>query len=327
MFKALVLDADGDGPRPRVRELAESDLPAGDVTVAVEYSSLNYKDALVLANRGGLVQRFPHVPGVDLAGTVEASDHPAFGPGDRVLVTGHGLGEAHWGGYAGKARVPGEWVLPVPPGMTTRDVMAAGTAGLAAALGLLALEDHGLGPNAALLVTGASGGVGSLAVALAASAGHHVTAVTGRPENDLYLRGLGASMVLSREELTHGEAKPLEHQAWSGCIDAAGGPMLGRVLAQLRYGGTVAAVGLAAGSDVPISLIPFLLRAVHLIGIDTVAAPEERRQRAWERLDRDLPRERLGSLIREAALEDLPDLGGEILAGRIRGRVVVDLGA
>ncbi|MFA9461356.1 MDR family oxidoreductase [Thiohalorhabdus sp. Cl-TMA] len=326
MFKALLLDAPES--EPRVQSLKEADLPAGDVTVAVEYSGLNYKDGLVLTGRGGLVKHYPHVPGIDLAGTVAESAHPGFSPGDGVLLTGWGVGERHWGGYAEKARVRGDWLTPLPAGLDSRRAMAAGTAGLAAMLGVLALEEHGVTPgDGPVLVTGATGGVGSLAVALLARAGHRVAAVTGRPEHRDYLLALGAGEVLDRAELAGPPERPLEHQRWAGCIDAVGGDTLARVLGQIRYGGSVAAVGLAGGADLPASVVPFLLRGVNLLGIDTVYCPPERRSTAWQRLVRDLPRETLDGMVREAGLEELKTLGPEILRGGVRGRVVVTPGA
>ena len=327
MFKALVLEAENGDPRPVVRELTDDDLPAGEVTVATAYSGLNFKDAMVLNNRGNLVRTFPHVPGIDLAGTVEASEHPDFQPGDEVLLTGWRVGEHHWGGLAGKARVRGEWLQHLPPGLSLQHAMAIGTAGLAAMLGLLALEDHGLERNAQVLVPGASGGVGSLAVALAAASGRFVTAVTGRPENELYLRGLGAHQILPRTELDSAPERPLENQRWGGCIDPVGGRTLAHLLAQMRYGASVAAVGLAGGPQLSTTLLPFLLRGVNLLGIDSAACPMARRHQAWKRLTSDLTHDRLQSLFRTATLEEVPELSREILQGRIRGRVVVDLGA
>jgi acrylyl-CoA reductase (NADPH) len=324
MFKALVLEADNGDPRPVVRELDDDALPAGDVTVAVAYSGLNFKDAMVLNNRGNLVRRYPHVPGIDLAGTVEASDHPDFQPGDAVLLNGWRVGEQHWGGLATKARVKGEWLQHLPPGLSPQHAMAIGTAGLAAMLGLLALEDHGLPANAQVLITGASGGVGSLATALVAASGRYATAVTGRPENRVYLHGLGARDILERAELDAEPERPLEDQRWAGCIDAVGGRTLGRVLAQLRYGGSVAAVGLAGGAQLATTLLPFLLRGVNLLGIDSAACPVARRRQAWARLASDLSHDRLQSLFRTASLAEVPELSREILQGRVRGRVVVD---
>ncbi|HKJ71145.1 MAG TPA: MDR family oxidoreductase [Gammaproteobacteria bacterium] len=327
MFKALVLEADSGEPRPVVRELEDDALPAGDVTVAVAYSGLNFKDAMVLTNRGNLVRSYPHVPGIDLAGTVEASDHPDFQPGDEVLLNGWRVGEHHWGGLAGKARVRGEWLQHLPAGMSMQHAMAVGTAGLAAMLGLLALEDHDLAPSAQVLVTGASGGVGSLATALAAASGRYVTAVTGRPQNEIYLRGLGAHQVLDRSELDGPPERPLEDQRWAGCIDPVGGQTLAHSLAQMRYGAAVAAVGLAGGAKLSTTLLPFLLRGVSLLGIDSAACPMERRRQAWQRLASDLSHDRLQSLFRVASLAEVPELANELIQGSIRGRVVVDPGA
>jgi acrylyl-CoA reductase (NADPH) len=325
MFKALVLESDNGEPRPVVRELDDEALPEGDVTVAVAYSGLNFKDAMVLNNRGNLVRRYPHVPGIDLAGTVESSEHPDFQPGDPVLLNGWRVGEHHWGGLATKARVNGEWLQPLPAGMTLQHAMAIGTAGLAAMLGLLALEDHGLPANAQVLIPGASGGVGSVATALVAASGRYATAVTGRPENEVYLRGLGAHKVIDRGELDRPPERPLEEQRWAGCIDPVGGRTLARVLAQLHYGASVAAVGLAGGAQLTTTLLPFLLRGVNLLGIDSAACPMARRRQAWQRLSSDLSHDRIQSLFRETTLAEVPELSQELLQGRIRGRVVVPL--
>jgi acrylyl-CoA reductase (NADPH) len=330
MFKALVVDKDGDNPAvARVQEVAEDRLPDGDVTVAVEFSTLNYKDGLCLsAKGGGLVRAWPHVPGIDFAGTVEASADPRFGPGDRVVLTGWRVGETHWGGYAQKARVKADWLVPLPARLTARQAMAVGTAGFTAMLAVMALEDHGLTPGQGpVLVTGAAGGVGSVAVALLAALGHEVAAVTGRPETEGYLRGLGAARIVPRADLAETVKRPLETETWAGCVDAVGGAMLARVLGQMRYGGSVAAVGLAGGAALPATVVPFLLRGVNLLGIDSVMCPTPRRLVAWERIARDLPMDRLEAMIRPATLADLPDLGAAILRGEVQGRVVVDVNA
>ena len=329
MFRALVVEKDGEGAtRASVQELDDSRLPAGEVTVAVEWSSLNYKDGLCLGSGGGLVKTWPHVPGIDLAGVVEASEDPRYRPGDAVVLTGWRVGEAHWGGYAQKARVRADWLVPLPAGLTPRRAMAVGTAGLTAMLALMALERHGLVPGQGpVLVTGASGGVGSVAVALLAALGHEVAAVTGRPEAEGYLRELGATRIVPRAELAEVSKRPLESETWAGCIDAVGGQMLARVLGQLKYGASVAAVGLAGGRDVPTTTVPFLLRGVNLLGIDSVMQPYASRVAAWDRIAADLPEAKLEAMTRVAGLADLPALGAEILKGGIRGRVVVDVTA
>ncbi|MCZ4259779.1 acryloyl-CoA reductase [Limimaricola sp. G21655-S1] len=327
MFKALLVEKDEAGAtHASVQELDDARLPEGDVTVAVEYSTLNYKDGLCIGPGGGLVRNYPHVPGVDFAGTVEASDDARYKPGDKVILTGWRVGEAHWGGYATRARVKADWLVPLPEGLSTRDAMAVGTAGLTAMLAVMALEAHGLktgqGP---VLVTGAAGGVGSVATAILASLGHEVAAVTGRPETEDYLRDLGAASIVPRAELNETTKKPLESERWAGCIDAVGGAMLARVLGQMNHGASVAAVGLAGGADLPAKVIPFLLRGVNLLGIDSVMQPYENRVTAWERIARELPMEKLRAMIRPARLGDLPELGAEILKGQVRGRVVVDV--
>jgi acrylyl-CoA reductase (NADPH) len=328
-FKALVVDKDAEGnTSAAVQTLEEYVLPAGNVTVAVEYSTLNYKDGLCLGSGGGMVRTWPHVPGIDFAGTVEVSDDPRYAPGDKVILTGWRVGEVRWGGYAQKARVEGDWLVPLPKGLTTRQAMAIGTAGLTSMLAILALEAHGLavgqGP---VLVTGAAGGVGSVAVALLAAIGHEVVAVTGRPETEDYLRGLGASRIVPRAELAETVKRPLESETWAGCIDSVGGAMLARVLGQMKYRASVAAVGLAGGSALPATVIPFLLRGVNLLGIDSVLQPYDRRIVAWDRLASDLPLGLLEQMIVTATLADLPRLGTEILAGKVQGRVVVDVNA
>ncbi|GAD55446.1 acryloyl-CoA reductase [Limimaricola cinnabarinus] len=327
MFKALLVEKDEAGAtHASVQELDDARLPEGEVTVAVEYSTLNYKDGLCIGPGGGLVRSYPHVPGIDFAGTVEASEDDRYAPGDKVVLTGWRVGEAHWGGYATRARVKADWLVPLPQALSTRDAMAVGTAGLTAMLAVMALEAHGLrtgqGP---VLVTGAAGGVGSVATAILASLGHEVAAVTGRPETEDYLRDLGAASIVPRAELNETTRKPLESERWAGCVDAVGGAMLARVLGQLNYGASVAAVGLAGGTDLPAKVIPFLLRGVNLLGIDSVMQPYDNRVEAWERIARDLPMEKLRAMIRPARLGDLPDLGAEILKGQVRGRVVVDV--
>ncbi len=327
MFRALVLEKEGEAAVARVRELDESALPPGEVTVAVEYSTLNYKDGLALSpNGGGIVRSWPHVAGIDFAGTVETSDDARYTPGDKVVLTGWRVGEVHWGGYAQKARVKADWLVPLPAGLTTRAAMAVGTAGFTAMLAVIALEDHGLTPaKGEVLVTGAAGGVGSVAVAILGHLGYQVAAVTGRPETEGYLKGLGASRIVPRVELAETVKRPLEAETWAGCIDAVGGAMLARVLGQMKYGGSVAAVGLAGGAGLPASVIPFLLRGVNLLGIDSVTVPYERRVRAWGRVVSDLPMEKLEAMVRPAVLADLPALGAAILKGEVQGRVVVDV--
>lgn len=328
-FRALVVDKGADGtPQAAVTMLSEADLPAGEVLVRVEYSSLNYKDGLCLGTGGGLVRRYPHVPGIDFAGTVEASEDPRYAPGDAVVLTGWRVGEAHWGGYAQKARVRADWLVPLPQGLTSRTAMAVGTAGLTAMLALQALESQGLTPGQGpVLVTGAAGGVGSAAVVLLAALGYEVAAVTGRPQAESYLRGLGAARIIARAEISETIARPLESETWAGCIDAVGGAMLARVLGQMKYGASVAAVGLAGGVQLPASVVPFLLRGVNLLGIDSVMQPFARRRAAWARIAADMALDRLEAMTTLAGLGDLPRLGAEILAGQVRGRVVIDVNA
>jgi len=326
MFKALVLDKGEDRFTAEVRELDEARLPEGDVTVAIEHSTLNYKDGLIIADKAPLVRSFPHVPGIDFAGRVVESADPDWQPGDAVILTGWGVGERRWGGHAGRARVNGDWLVPLPAGWTTRQAMAVGTAGFTAMLAVIALEQHGLEPGAGeVLVTGAAGGVGSVATALLAKLGHQVTASTGRAASHDYLRALGAAGFIDRAELAAPATRPLESERFAGCIDSVGGTTLARVLTQMRYGCSVAAVGLAGGSKLETTVIPFLLRGVNLLGIDSVDHPAAPRRAAWQRLARDLDPGLLDRMIQPARLDDLPRLAGEILAGRVQGRVVVDL--
>lgn len=324
-FTALVVDRSEDGAiSQNVRDLDDSALPEGDVTVAVEYSTVNYKDGLCLTGQGGLVRTYPHVPGIDFAGTVETSSDPRYKPGDEVILTGWRVGENRWGGYAAKARVKADWLVPLPNGISARQSMAVGTAGLTAVLALQALEAHGLAPDKGeVLVTGAAGGVGSVAVALLAASGYRVAAVTGRPETEDYLKGLGASRIIPRAELAEVSKKPLEAETWAGCIDAVGGAMLARVLGQMKYGGSVTAVGLAGGANLPATVIPFLLRSVNLLGIDSVLQPFANRVSAWNRIASGLPMEKVEAMVSEVGLPDLPKIGADILQGAVKGRVVV----
>ena len=329
-MRALIVEKNEDGgTHAAVQEIDESRLPESEVLVAVEYSTLNYKDGLCIGPGGGLVRSYPHVPGIDFAGRVERSSDPRYRPGDRVVLTGWRVGEAHWGGYAQKASVRADWLVPLPAGLTTRAAMAVGTAGLTAMLAVMALEDHGLVPGRGpVLVTGAAGGVGSVATAILAHLGHEVAAVTGRPEQADYLKGLGATRIVPREDLSEVTRKAIESETWAGCVDAVAGAMLGRVLKQMKYGTSVAAVGLAGGAVIDGAMItPFILRGVNLLGIDSVMQPHSNRLRAWQRIVHDLPMDRLEAMIEPAALADLPRLGAEILKGRVRGRVVVDVNA
>lgn len=328
MFDALVVNKDEESGKTSaaVTQLSLGDLPEAEVTVAVEYTTVNYKDGLCIGPGGGLVRKYPHVPGIDFAGTVEASDDDRYKPGDKVVLTGWRVGEAHWGGYAQKARVKADWLVPLPDGLDTRQAMAVGTAGFTAMLSVMALEDHGIkeGP---VLVTGAAGGVGSVATAILANLGHAVAGVTGRPETADYLTSLGASQIVAREELNETTKRPLEAETWGGCVDAVGGAMLARVLGQMEYGASVVAVGLAGGAGLPTTVIPFLLRGVNLLGIDSVMQPYANRLRAWERLAKDLPMDKLETMIQPATLSELPKLGADILKGQVKGRVVVDVNA
>jgi acrylyl-CoA reductase (NADPH) len=328
MFTALVLEEEGGKIGATVRELDDAELPDGDVTVAVEHSSLNYKDGMILQGLGRLVRSYPHVPGIDLAGVVVESRHPDFSPGQRVALTGFRLGETHWGGYASRARVRGEWLVPLPEGLSTWQAMAFGTAGFTAMLAANALEEHGLGPDRGdVLVTGAAGGVGSVALAVLSALGYRVAASTGRRSESEYLRSLGATTVIDRAELAEPTGRALESERWAACVDSVGGTTLARVLAQTRYGGAVAAVGLAGGNELHTTVIPFLLRGVSLLGIDSVMCPMPRRRQAWQRLSELVPAAALSAMATDASLEDLPALAARILAGEVRGRVVVDLGS
>ena len=326
-FTALVLEKTGDGISADLKRLENDALPDGDVTVAVRYSTLNYKDALILNGRGGLVKTYPHVPGIDFAGVVETSASPDFKPGDEVILTGWRVGEIRWGGYATRARVKGAWLVPVPEGMTLKRAMAIGTAGFTAMLALMALEERGLTPDAAgdVLVTGGAGGVGSVAIALLSALGYPVVASTGREEAHAYLRELGATTIVDRGELATLPEGPLGAARWSAAIDAVGGSTLSTVLATLRPGGGCAAVGLAGGVELNTTVIPFLLRGIDLLGIDSVFCPLERRRRAWARLAEELPMALLDRMTEEASLAGLPALAGRMLEGGVRGRKVIDL--
>jgi len=328
MFRALLLEESGAGITANIRQMEDSALPAGNVTVAVEYSTINYKDGLVINGGGGLVKRWPHIPGIDLAGTVLESEHASYRPGDKVVLTGWRVGELHWGGLAQKAAVNGDFLVPLPAGFTTRQAMAVGTAGFTAMLAVMALESHGLTPEAGeVLVTGAAGGVGSVATAILARRGYRVVASTGRAETHDYLTRLGATTVIDRSSFAEPAKRPLETERWSACVDSVGGNTLARVLAQTKYGGAVAAVGLAGGNKLEHTVIPFLLRGVSLLGIDSVMCPRPRRIAAWARLATDLPMDRLDTITQTALLSDAPRLAAEILKGQLRGRTVIDVNA
>ena len=328
-FNALVVDKDEDGKTSAsVKQLSDEQLPEGNVTVAVEYSTVNYKDGLCIGPGGGLVRNYPHVPGIDMAGTVESSSDDRYKPGDKVVLTGWRYGEVHWGGYSQKTRVNADWLVTLPDGLSTKQAMAIGTAGFTAMLSVMALEEHGLkSGNGPVLVTGAAGGVGSVATAILSNLGYEVAGVTGRPETADYLKTLGVTQIVARDEINETVKRPLEAETWAGCIDAVGGEMLARVLGQMKYGASVAAVGLAGGAGLPTTVIPFLLRGVNLLGIDSVMRPYENRVSAWRRVASDLPMSKLEDMIVPATLSDLPKLGSDILKGQIKGRVVVDVNA
>ncbi len=324
-FKAIVIDKAADGQSVRLTDFDEKDLMDGDVTVAVEYSTVNYKDGLALTGKAPVVRRFPMIAGVDFAGTVESSSHPAWKAGDKVVLNGWGLGETHLGAYAGKARVKGDWLVRLPASMSAREAMAIGTAGYTAMLAVMALERSGITPaRGPVIVTGAAGGVGSVAVALLAKLGYAVTASTGRPAEAAYLKGLGAAEVVERKELS-GQPRPLAKERWAGGIDAVGSTTLANVLSMTRYGGAVAACGLAGGMDLPATVAPFILRAVSLIGIDSVMCPLPLRQEAWGRLESDLDRAKIAAMTSEIELADVVDAARRIVQGQVRGRIVVKI--
>jgi acrylyl-CoA reductase (NADPH) len=322
-FRAIRIDKAEKGTTTALAQFDEAELMEGDVTVRVEWSTLNYKDGLAVTGKAPVVRRFPMIAGIDLAGTVEQSSHPQWKVGDRVICTGWGMGETHLGAYAEKARVKGDWLVRVPEGMSTREAMAIGTAGFTAMLAVLALEKHGLTPkDGPVVVTGAAGGVGSVASAVLSKLGYHVIASTGRMSEAGYLRDLGAAEVIDRSELS-GLAKPLAKERWAGGVDSVGSATLANVLSMTKYAGAVAACGLAAGMDLPSSVAPFILRGVCLLGIDSVMCPIELRKAAWSRLAGDLDRGKLTEITHEIGLDQVVDAGAKILAGQVRGRIVV----
>ena len=329
-FKALVLDQDAQGKvSASLQTLANDRLPEGDTTIAVEYSSLNYKDGMILGGLGRLVRDYPHVPGVDFVGTVERCESGAFEVGQKVICTGWRVGEVHWGGFATRARVKSKWLVPLPDALSAQQSMAIGTAGLTAMLALMALEEHGLTPDieGEVLVTGAAGGVGSVAVALLAALGYRVAAGTGRESTHDYLTDLGATTIVSRAELEEAPRGPLGKERWSAAIDNVGGPILANLLASLNYGGCCAAVGLAASPKLDATVVPFLLRGVNLLGIDSVNCPKARRVKAWSRLSQELPMGKLDAITHVRPLSAAVALGEEILKGQIQGRTVIDVSA
>ncbi len=326
-FRALVLTQGADRKvSGAIETLPEDKLPDGDVVVAIDYSTLNYKDGLVLTTGGGLVKAWPHVGGIDFAGTVETSANAAFKPGDKVVLNGYRVGELHWGGYASKARVKADWLVKLPGALSTRRAMAIGTAGYTSMLCVMALEKHGIEPaKGEILVTGAAGGVGSVAVAILAKLGYSVVAATGRPQEGEYLKSLGATTIMDRKELTEAPDRPLLSERFAGVVDTVSGVMFARALAQVKYGGAAAVCGLAAGPSFPGSILPFILRGVSVYGIDSVMLPKAPREEAWRRLGNDLPLDKLDSTVSEAGLGDLMGLAPKILRGEVRGRVVVDV--
>ena len=328
-MQALVVDKPETGQiaRAAFRDFAESELPDGDVLLRVTHSTVNYKDGLAVTGRAPVVRRFPMVPGIDVIGVVEESSNPAVKPGDHVILNGWGVGETHCGAYAPKARVKAEWLVPLPAGITPAEAAAIGTAGYTAMLCVMALERYGLTPDRGpVLVTGAAGGVGSVAIALLASLGWYVAASTGRPEEQAYLESLGAKEVVPRDRYGSGTVRPLGREVWAAAVDGVGSKTLAGVLSEIKYGGAVAACGLAQGMDLPGSVAPFILRGVGLLGVDSVMAPRALRLEAWSRLATQLDKAKLAAMTTHATLEDVPRLAEEILAGRLRGRVVVEIG-
>ena len=324
-FKALILTQENGKTNHQIRQLTIDDLPEGDVLVAVKYSSLNYKDCLAVSGQGKIVRHFPMIPGVDLAGTVLESDSSDFQPGDEVLLTGWSVGERYWGGYTQKARLKSEWLIPLPEGLSGLRAMAIGSAGLTAMLCVMALEAQGITQEqGTILVTGASGGVGGIAVALLAELGYKVAAVTGRRDNDDYLYQIGATEIVDRSELEQ-PAQPLESQRWAGAVDTVGGKVLARLLAETNYGGAVAATGLTGGSKLNTTVMPFILRAIKLVGVEVTTCPMTLRKRAWARLSRELTDNLLEKIFKVISLEEVPMFAESLLAGKVSGRVVVDV--
>jgi acrylyl-CoA reductase (NADPH) len=325
-FKAIKIEKSDSGQNVALTDFDEKDLMDGDVTVRVEWSTVNYKDGLAVTGKAPVVRRWPMIGGIDLAGTVESSSNPEWKPGDKVVLNGWGLGETHLGGYAEKARVKGDWLVRLPRTISTRDAMAIGTAGYTAMLAVIALERHGLTPEKGpLVVTGAAGGVGSVALTILAKLGFQVTASTGRPEEADYLKGLGAAEIIERKELS-GTPRPLGKERWAGGVDSVGSTTLANVISMLRYRGAVAACGLAGGMDLPSSVAPFILRGVSLLGIDSVYRPRADREEAWKRLEFDLDRGKLLEITSEIGLADVIEAGRQIVDGRVRGRIVVKIG-
>jgi len=324
-FKAIRIDKADKGTTAQLTQFDEAELMEGDVTVRVEWSTLNYKDGLALTGKAPVVRRFPMIAGIDFAGTVEQSSHPAWKAGDKVVCTGWGMGETHLGAYAEKARVKGDWLVALPQGLSARDAMAIGTAGFTAMLSVLALEKHGLSPKSGpVVVTGAAGGVGSVAIAVLSKLGYHVIASTGRASEADYLKSLGAAEVIDRNELS-ATGKPLAKERWAGGVDSVGSTTLANLLSMTMYGGAISACGLAAGMDLPSSVAPFILRGVCLLGIDSVMCPIEPRKAAWQRLASDLDRTKLSEITHEIPLDEVPEWGAKILAGQVRGRIVVKI--
>jgi acrylyl-CoA reductase (NADPH) len=325
MFKALLITKTDSGHHTRLADLEAAELPEGDVTIRVEYSTINYKDGLAITGKGPVVRKYPMVPGIDLAGTVEASSDPQWKPGEKVVLNGWGVGESHWGGLAQKARVKSAWLVRLPPALTTRQAMSIGTAGYTAMLCVLALEKHGIAPgDGEILVTGAGGGVGGVAIALLAKLGYRVVASTGRGAEAEYLKSLGATEIMDRAQLS-APGKPLQKERWAGAVDSVGSHTLANVCATTRYRGAVAACGLAQGMDFPATVAPFILRGVTLYGIDSVMAPQALRLEAWSRLARDLDPAKLDAITHEIPLAGAIPAAGDILAGKVRGRLVVDV--
>jgi acrylyl-CoA reductase (NADPH) len=324
-FKALQIDKNDDGQTVNFVTLSEDDLMEGSVTVAVEHSTVNYKDGLAITGKAPIIRKFPLIPGIDFAGTVLSSSYDGIAKGDKVILNGWGVGEGHNGGFAERARVKGEWLVPLPDGMTTAQAMAIGTAGYTSMLCVMALEDQGVKPgDGEILVTGAAGGVGTVAIALLAKLGYTVVASTGRAAEEDFLKSLGASSIIDREELS-GPAKPLAKSRWAGAIDAVGSNTLANVLSQMNYLGVVAACGLAQGFDLPATVMPFILRGVKLIGVDSVMCPLERRNAAWKRLAKDLDMDKLAALTSHQSLDNVVTAAGDLMAGKVRGRVVIDI--